>query len=330
MIKKINDLVYDKSTDCECEKIESTPFNELIEQIIENPNLAEDEEFNYYNTVLETAKSFEGIIEDTYIAVERYTPEKQQDTLFSGGGTIDEQVTITLVSINLAEKFKELLENNKIFVMMSGTLHSPEVIKDIFGIDKFKVIQAENKMPGQIKKVKTGLERNCSYANFNNGTITRLQYLKILDASIGKAKRPTLVHVNAFNDLPTESEQTQYMFENLITREKLKEQQRNAKEVIINFTNGKTDILFTTKCSRGIDFADEKCRAIIITRYPYPNISGLFWKILKKEQPDKFMEFYLDKAKRDLVQKVARGVRNENDWVELLTPDIRVMNNRFE
>jgi len=42
------------------------------------------------------------------------------------------------------------------------------------------------------------------------------------------------------------------------------------------------------------------------------------------------MEFYLDKAKRDLVQKVARGVRNENDWVELLTPDIRVMNNRFE
>ncbi|MCH8317089.1 MAG: hypothetical protein IIA88_01105, partial [Bacteroidetes bacterium] len=111
-----------------------------------------------------------------------------------------------------------------------------------------------------------------------------MQYLKILDACIARAKRPTLIHVNAFSDLPTEYENDKYKFENLMTKEKLKEEQRNAVAVINDFHNGKKEILFTTRCSRGIDFADEKCRSIIITRYPYPNISGLFWKILKKEQ----------------------------------------------
>lgn len=329
LLNLVNDLIYNKNYDCECEKIEPTRYNDLFEKILENPNLAEDEEFNYYNTVLEVAKSFEGILDSTYVAVDRYIPEKKQDTLF-GAKNVDEQVTITLVSINLAEKFKELLAMNKVFVMMSGTLHEAQVVKDIFGIDTFKIIEAENKTPGEIKKVKTGLERNCSYANFNSGSITRLQYLKILDASIGKATRPTLVHVNAFSDLPSEKEQLQHKFHNLITREQLHEEQRQAQKIIREFHEGKKDILFTTKCSRGVDFADDKCRSIIMTRFPYPNISGLFWKILKKEQPDKFMEFYLDKARRELIQKVARGVRNKTDWVELLSPDSRVMNTHFD
>jgi Rad3-related DNA helicase len=214
--------------------------------------------------------------------------------------------------------------------MMSGTLHSPEVIRDIFGIDTFKIINAENKTPGTIKKVKMGIERNCSYVNFNNGTITRLQYLKILDASVSRAKRPTLVHVNSFSDLPTIRESNLYKFENLITQEQLKEEQIHSQKHIEDFHEGKKDIIFTTRCSRGIDFPDDKCRSIVLTRFPYPNISGLFWKILKKEQPNKFMEFYLDKANRELVQKVARGVRNKNDWIELLSPDIRVLNYNFQ
>ncbi|MBS3087246.1 hypothetical protein J4226_01495 [Candidatus Pacearchaeota archaeon] len=39
-------------------------------------------------------------------------------------------------------------------------------------------------------------------------------------------------------------------------------------------------ILFSTKCARGVDFAGDKCNSIIITKFPYPNIQSLFWKIL--------------------------------------------------
>ncbi len=121
-----------------------------------------------------------------------------------------------------------------------------------------------------------------------------------------------------------------YKFHNLITQEKLHEIQAKGNREVEDFLNGRKKVLFTTKCSRGIDFPGEKCNSIIITRFPYPNIQGLFWKILKKEQPEKFMEFYMDKAKRDLIQKIYRGVRFKGDKVSLWSPDIRVVNEVFD
>ena len=106
--------------------------------------------------------------------------------------------------------------------------------------------------------------------------------------------------------------------------------QDRSNRLVDEFKSGEEDVLFTTKCSRGVDFAGDKCNSIVITKYPYPNIQGLFWKILKKEQPNKFMEFYLDKARRDLIQKVARGVRFKGDHVLLLSPDVRVLNEKFD
>ena len=39
-----------------------------------------------------------------------------------------------------------LLEKNKAFVMMSGTLHSERILKEIFGINDFKIIEAEKEI----------------------------------------------------------------------------------------------------------------------------------------------------------------------------------------
>jgi len=233
---------------------------------------------------------------------------------------------VSLVSINLAQKLQELVDQNNVLVMMSGTLHSEQVLKDIFGLDSFKVVEAETKNPGKIYKQRTGLERNCSFSNYKNGTITRNMYLKILDLCMANAKPPTLVHVSAFKDLPTEEENARLKFDNLITQERLRDIQSRGNTNIDEFTSGEEDILFTTKCSRGVDFAGEKCNSIVVTKFPYPNIQGLFWKILKQEQPEKFMEFYMDKARRELVQKVARGVRFKGDKVSLWSPDVRVIN----
>ena len=41
------------------------------------------------------------------------------------------------------------------------------------------------------------------------------------------------------------------------------------------------------------------------------------------------MEFYLDKSRRDLVQKIARGVRFKGDMVDLWSPDVRVLNGKL-
>ena len=328
LIHEINNILFSPPL-TDIQKLEESPVSKIIEMALENPNLAEDEELSYYNTLVEIARSFENLLSETYISVDKVEKSLEQKGLYEGRNTGD-TIMVNIVSINLAQKLKELIEQNNVLVMMSGTLHSEQVLKDIFGLDEFKIIEAEIEMPGKIHKQRTGLERNCSFANFKNGTITRSTYLKVMDMCMAKAEQPTLIHVSAFKDLPSEEENKTLMLENLITQEKLKELQSRGNTAVDEFTNGEEDILFTTKCSRGIDFAGDKCNSIIVTKFPYPNIQGLFWKILKQEQPEKFMEFYMDKARRDLIQKVARGVRFKGDKVSLWSPDVRVINAKFE
>jgi len=329
LLHEINDLLLNPP-EIDVQKIKLSPVIHLVEMILENPNLAEDEELNYYNSVVEIARTFENILDETYISLNLIKNENSQKGLFGERKLSGEDtVMINMVSINLAQKLRELIEQNKVLVMMSGTLHSEQVLKDIFGLKEFKIIEAETESPGKIHKQRTGLERNCSYANFKNGTITRKMYLKILDMCMANAEPPVLVHVSAFKDLPTEEENAEYKFENLITQEKLKELQTRGNSAVEEFASGEEDILFTTKCSRGVDFAGDKCNSIVITKFPYPNIQGLFWKILKQEQPDKFMEFYMDKARRDLFQKISRGIRFKGDKVSLWSPDVRVLNANF-
>ena len=42
------------------------------------------------------------------------------------------------------------------------------------------------------------------------------------------------------------------------------------------------------------------------------------------------MEFYLDKARRDLHQRIARGVRFKGDKVDVWSPDVRVINSKLD
>jgi len=307
------------------DKLNVHKFKSLFELVLENPYLAEGEDNNYYNSVFEAVKSFEDLMDETYVALE--TSKQDQQSLFGGG--FGDTVYVNLVSINVSRRFKDLIEKNNVLVLMSGTLHSENVLKDIFGLERFKIIDAETMSPGKITKYRTGFEKNCKFENFRTGVFTRGDYLKALSSAISNAKPPVLVHVSTFADLPSELEKKQIGFSNIISREEFVNLQRDNTS-FNNFKSGNTKVLFTTKCSRGVDFPGEQCNSIIITKYPYPNIQGLFWQILKKEQPTKFMEFYMDKARRDLVQKVARGVRYKGDHVFLLSPDSRVLDGKVD
>ncbi len=330
IIKLCNDILFNPPI-TDIEKLSKSPILKILELAIENPNLAEDEELNYYNNIVEIARSFENLLDETYISIQQQEVYQAQKGLFNNKSKSKEDPIIaTLVSINLAQKLNELIEQNNVLVMMSGTLHSKQVLKEIFGLKNFKIIEAESKNPGAINKKRTNAELNCSFSNFKNGTITRERYLKILDMQLARAIPPTLVHVSAFKDLPSEEENQKLMLDNLITRERLREIQKRGNVTVEEFSNKNESVLFTTKCSRGIDFAGDKCNSIIVTKFPYPNIQGLFWKILKQEQPDKFMQFYLDKAKRELIQKVSRGVRFKGDKVDLWSPDVRILNAKLD
>jgi Rad3-related DNA helicase len=299
--------------------LKETKALELIKIFAANDylQLTQDED-SYIEHCDEIANKFSELIPHTYIS---YYKSRER-----------EEYGIKLVTIYLDKVFDFFLSKNKVFVMMSGTLHNERVLKEIFGIKDFKIIEAETINQGAIEKVRTGLEKDFKYANYKNNLVTRKDYLKALDLCVSSAYRPCIVHVSAFSDLPSESEledpNLQPHTKNLISREELRQSQQIDKknQRVLDFKSGKTDLLFTTKCSRGIDFPHNTCNSVVITKFPYPNTQSLFWQILQRQKPIFYWDFYKDKAHRELLQKIYRSVRAKDDHVFLLSPDIRVLN----
>ncbi len=266
---------------------------------------------SYAMEVLETSYVFKDFFEESYV-----TMSKVEDNLIAN-----------IITINLAKKFGEIIDKNKVVVLMSGTIHSSEVLKNIFGLENFKIIDAETNDLGKIEVVRTGYERDFKYANFSNGSNSRKDYLVVLDKCLENAKRPTLVHVNAFSDLPNYEEIEEFRLKNLISRQDVKNMQSEDGEgkLVDEFKSGKRDILFSTRDSRGVDFPGEQCNSIVFTKYPNPNVKDPFWKILNLLKPTNYWSFYKDKARRELLQKVYRGLRFHGDHLYVLSPDTRIL-----
>ena len=292
--------------------IKDTKLLELLTLFLDNPSLIEleDDDSDYLYNMYQIGKAFEKFFDETYITFSKNDYN---------------QLVATLIIIDLEKKLKEFLDKNKVFVMMSGTIHSELVLREVFGINEFKIIEAETNHRGRITETNSKLERNFDYRMLQQQG-SREHYLKALSKSIELAKRPTLVHVNAFSDLPTEEECSKYNINYIKTRQELKDEQDNFKrgELVQNFKNRQMDILYSTKCTRGVDFPGETCNSIVFTKYPYPNISSLFWRVLKKSKPKYFDLFYRDKAQREFLQRTYRGLRSENDHIYLLSPDLRI------
>jgi Rad3-related DNA helicase len=231
------------------------------------------------------------------------------------------------VTTNLSEQLKKIVDKNKVLILMTGTPHSPIVMKEIFGIPNYAIVEAEIKAPGVIDIVRTGKEFDCKYSNFSSGEKTRKDYLEAFSACVDKAPLPTLIHVGAFEDLPTMAEQAEYSVNNIMSREEIKETQFNDKsgQQVSLFRAKLKKRLFTTKCSRGVDFPGDICNSVIFTKYPNPNPNDIFWKVLKQNHGEHFWDFYKDKASRELLQRTYRALRSQDDHVYVLSPDLRVL-----
>lgn len=317
LIELVAEIIKDKKVnEClmngEIIQVKETKIFELLRNFLDSNFMDEVEcdEENYCYHCDETARTFEGFFDETYISFDRE----------------EKDIIVKLVTTNLEKRFQELLNKSKAIVMMSGTIHSEQVLKDVFGLKDFRIIEAETKMPGTITKVRTGLEFNCNYSMMQLPP-TRKRFLKAFEKCVEGAKKPLLINVTAFKDLPTKMEAEENNLR-ITSKEELTEKQKKDKtgHAIKDFKDGKMDVLYSTKCNRGVDFPGETCNSIILTRYPYPNVKSIFWKILKKTKPEYYDEFYRDKSRREFLQRIYRGLRSQDDHIFLLSPDIRVIN----
>ena len=322
IIKEMNEIVkqikIDKRTNSaiysgEILSLKTTGIYDLLRLFLETPELLDEiDEESYLFDVEETAHMFEDFLNETYLTF----------------GKKDNNLIANLVTTNLEKKFKEIINKNKIIVLMSGTIHSDNVLRNVFGLKDFKIIEAETKPQGKIEIKRTKMEKDCKHTNLTNGKFSRKEYLKALDRCVEIAEKPVLVHVQSFNDLPTKDEIKKFEIKNLIERSELGDIQKKDKtgEIVEKFKKGKMNVLFSTRCARGIDFPEKECNSIVFTKYPNPDVKDAFWKILKKTQPQNYWDFYKDKARRELWQKIYRGLRSKDDHVFVLSPDSRVLN----
>ena len=318
LLLEVDDMVlkilHDDSLtkDMQDEKIHTLKHSrvlELLRLFQQNEVLGTYEELEHYYLI---AKYFKDLYEDSYL------------TFYKSG---KDAVMVKLVNVNLEKKLQELLDKNKVFLMMSGTVHSKKVLQKIFGLHNFTFIDAEVKQQGEVKRTFTRLEKNFRWKAFDQGRVTREEYLQALAKCVEVAKKPVLVHVNSYQDLPTEEEITSFNLQNVQSRERLQEQQEKYKqgELLQLFKEKKIDIFYSTKCSRGVDLPGDLCNSIIYTKYPYPSMQSIFWKVLQMSRPDDFSDFYFDKAHREFLQRIYRGLRSKDDVVHLLSPDLKVL-----
>ena len=197
--------------------IKETKIDKMLRLFIKNPEIQveiELDELNYANRAVEAARDFKEFLEDTYATFRK----------------VENDLYVNLVTTNLSKKFKEIVDKNKALVLMSGTLHSEQVLRDIFGLKDFVVIEAETFSQGSIDIVRTGKEFDCRYSTFSSGKKSRKDYLIALSACMSKAKKPVLVHVNAFEDLPSDFEKQDLEIFNLMSKDSLRGAQSEDKE----------------------------------------------------------------------------------------------------
>jgi len=291
--------------------LKATGIFDILKIFLKEEWLETVDDESYLMDVLETSKMFKDFLGESYATITK----------------TENQTMVGIVTTNLAKKLEEFVSKNKVMVLMSGTLHSDDVLRNIFGLNNFAKVDAETTDQGTIEIKRTGSEMDCKYQNFSSGKFTRGDYLKALERCVREAPRPTLVHVNAYQDLPSDDEVSRYGLRELVSKEKIRELQRadNEGQMVKDFKSGKKDLLFSTRDARGIDFPGDECKSIVFTKYPNPNAQDAFWKILMKTKPYAYWAFYKDKARREFAQKIYRGLRFSEDHVYLMSPDSRVL-----
>jgi hypothetical protein len=204
--------------------IKETKIERLFRLLLKYEDIAAEitlDDTNYANKALEAAMNFKDFMSEAYVTFRRN----------------EKDLYASIVSTNLSKRFQEIVQKSKALVLMSGTLHSEAVLKKVFGLSDFKTVEAETKTQGTIEIHRAGKEFDCRHAILKASPSMRGKYLLALQACFEKAKRPVLVHVNAFEDLPSETEISEHQLYGITSREVLKDLQINDKtgKMISNF-----------------------------------------------------------------------------------------------
>ncbi len=195
---------------------------------------------------------------------------------------------------------KEVRRRSGKLVFMSATFQDLSVLEEVYGLapDEYAFCWGEERHPGTVYAMRTGREEPVNFKRWKDNRF-RQEYFQLRDWIVEQAKQPKLIQVWG----KKYADGVEKDFKNINVLE-----------------DGEED--WSTVASRGLDLSDDKCRSIILLKCPFPDAKDPILQTMKHKLGEKaFWKYYNDIAERNLIQQVGRGVRNQNDWVEVWSPD---------
>jgi Rad3-related DNA helicase len=184
------------------------------------------------------------------------------------------------------------------WLLMSATVQSQEVLREVFGIEPV-LVEGETRFPGKLIQRRLGREKAVNYKRWSDGNF-RLGYWDFLSEIMRMAKRPSFLPVHAFKYLPPE----------------LADKIASEKTDVIE----EEGVMITTKMDRGADL--KGMGSVIITKFPFPEREDPLLRGMEKRLGKRaFWRYYRDIAERCFVQQIGRVLRSDADVVEFWSPD---------
>ena len=116
---KVDEGIQDAIVGNEILEIKKTHIFDLLKIFLNCDELLEElDEESYLFEIEEAARMFENFLDDAFVTYSKR----------------DNQIVANLVTTNLAKRFKQLVDQNKLLILMSGTLHSEYVLDKIFNL----------------------------------------------------------------------------------------------------------------------------------------------------------------------------------------------------
>ena len=183
------------------------------------------------------------------------------------------------------------------WLLMSATVQSGEVMRDVFDIDP-AFVEGETVFPGKLVRRRLGTEEVVNHRKWSEDAFKR-KYWGLLEKIMTRAKLPSFIPVHAHTYLPPE------------LRKKVIEAGDAYRE---------DGLMFTTKMDRGADL--KGINSVILLKFPYPDRSDPLLKGMERRLgPEAFQSYYQDISGREFVQQIGRVLRSDEDVAEFWSPD---------
>lgn len=224
---------------------------------------------------------------------------------------------------NLAAPLRRLAERSApLRLWMSATFPSEPILRRVYGFRDPVVVMGEPRFQGTLRVVRHAAPR-VTHATWQREQTRRAFVASLHDVftRLPPAERAiVLVHgKQRLLDVAEVSPVARWLVGELEDDALRHEARLDA------FLRGERSVLASTRIARGVDFAGDKARHIVLIKDPLPNLRARRFQVLEKKWGSELLYAYADDiASRTLAQMVGRGLRHPEDWVTLWVLDAQV------